>query len=177
MAIWVGKKATEFEVPPEGLHPAVCCDVVDLGIVDWGFGPQVKIRVVWQLEEANSKGKRFVVSAPYTPSLHEKSKLRPILEAWRGKKFTKEEIKKFNIELLLGANCQVMVTHNIKDGGDVYANVQAVVPPAKNAKKIYVDEDYTRVKDRPGYQEPNNAIAEESEEPQQSEDDDDVVPF
>jgi hypothetical protein len=154
MAIYVGTKQSDFEVPEEGLFPAVCCDIVEMGIVDWGYGPQVKIRIIWQLEETNSKGKRFTVSAPYTPSLHEKSKLRPILEAWRGKKFSKEEIKKFNIEALLGANCQVQVIHNIKDGGDKYANVQAVVPPARGAGKIYVDEDYVRVKDRPGYTPP-----------------------
>jgi hypothetical protein len=173
MAIYVGTKQSEFEVPDEGLYPAVCCDVVDMGLVDWGYGPQPKIRIIWQLEELTSKGKRFQVSAPFTPSLHIKSKLRPLLESWRGKKFSKEEEKKFNIEALLGANCQVSLVHNIKDGGEKYCNVQAVVPPAKGAPKLYVDSDYVRVKDRPGYKPP----FEEETEPEPQVEDEDRTPF
>src|ERR1700753_4211749 len=101
MPIYASKKG-DFDPAPEGLWPAVCCDVVDLGIVDWGFGPQVKIKICWQLEEEDPKtGERVFVSQTFTPSLHEKSKLRPILEAWRGKKFDKSELKQFDIEKLL----------------------------------------------------------------------------
>ena len=45
-------------------------------------------------------------------------------------------------------NCQVQVIHNIKDGGETYANVQAVVPPARNAAKMRVPDGYVRVVER-----------------------------
>jgi hypothetical protein len=149
MPIYVRKKESEYTVAPEGLWPAVCCDVVDLGIVQTPFGAQEKIQIRWQLEEVDEKtGKRFLIVQKYTPSLHEKSKLRPMLEAWRGRKFTKDEEREFDIEKLLGANCQLQIIHNIKDEGQVYANVQAVVPMPRNATKLRVSDDYVRVAQR-----------------------------
>lgn len=148
MPIYARKKETDFSPAPEGLWPAVCVDVVDLGIVNTPFGQQEKIQIRWQLEEKDPKtNKRYLIVQKYTPSLHEKSKLRPMLEAWRGKKFSKEEEKQFDIEKLLGANCQLQIIHNIKEEGQVYANVQAVVPQHRNAAKIR-PEDYIRVVER-----------------------------
>jgi len=150
MPIYAKKK--EYEVPPAGLHAAVCVDVVDLGIVQTSFGEQVKIKIVWQLAETNKKGYRFLVSQRYTPSLHKKSKLRPILESWRGKPFTSEDERQFDIESVLGANCQLSITHNASDDS-VYANVAAVVPKAHAAEKLFAL-DYTREIDRPDYKAP-----------------------
>jgi hypothetical protein len=148
MAIYARKKEGEYTVAPEGLWPAVCCDVYDLGIVKTQFGDQVKIEITWQLEEKDPQtGKRFLISQRYTPSLHEKSRLRPLLESWRGRKFTKDEEKEFDIEKLLGANCQLQLVHNIKDEGRTYANVQACVPYPKNVPRISV-EGYIRKVDR-----------------------------
>jgi hypothetical protein len=148
MPIYASKKESDFSPAPEGLWPAVCVDVVDLGIVQTAFGAQVKIQIRWQLEEKDPKtNKRYLVVQSYTPSLHEKSKLRPLLESWRGKKFSADEVKQFDVEKLLGANCQLQIIHNIKDEGRVYANVQAAVPAHRNAAKLR-PEDYIRVIER-----------------------------
>jgi hypothetical protein len=148
MPIYARKKEGEYTVAPEGLWPAVCCDVFDLGVQATPWGEQIKIEISWQLEEKDPQsGRRYLISQRYTPSLHEKSRLRPMLEAWRGCKFTKDEEREFDIEKLLGANCQLQIIHNIKDEGRTYANVQAVVPPAKGSIKLRV-EDYTRRIDR-----------------------------
>jgi hypothetical protein len=149
-------------------------DVVDLGLVETGFGPQVKIKIVWQLAENSKKGYRFLVSGRFTPSLHKKSKLRPILESWRGKAFTPAEEKKFDIESVLGKNCELNITHNVTDDG-VWANVVAVLPPAKNAEKLFA-QDYEREIHREGY------VAPPQPEPEEEEPDFDVegseeVPF
>ena len=146
MPIYARKKEVEYDPAPEGLWPAVCVDVFDLGIQDYGFGPQEKIEITWQLEEKNAKtGKRFQVAQRYTPSLHEKSRLRPMLEAWRGRKFTKDEEREFDIEKLLGANCQLQIIHNVRDEGRTYANVQAVVPQAKGTTKLRPEEYIRRI--------------------------------
>lgn len=148
MAIYARKKEGDYTVCPEGLYQAVCVDVFDLGLKDYGYGPQPKIEITWQLEERDPKtNKRYLIFANYTPSLHEKSRLRPMLEAWRGKKFTKDEEREFDIEKLLGANCQLQIIHNIKDEGKTYANVQAVVPLHKGTPRI-LGEDYIRRIDR-----------------------------
>lgn len=153
MSIIAKKKKTEFTPAPEGLHSAVCCDVVDLGIVESQWGSAHKVQIRWQLEEKDAKtDKPFMVVSKYTLSLHEKSRLRPMLEAWRGRKFTNDELDGFDLEALIGVNCQVQVIHDIKDDGGVWANVQAVVPPPKNGIKLRVSDDYVRVQDRPDEQ-------------------------
>jgi hypothetical protein len=84
----------------------------------------------------------------YTLSLHEKANLRRELETWRGKKFTAEEGEGFDLEKLLGANCQLQVIHNEKDDGTVYANVQAIVPAGRGLEKLSIPPDYVRAINR-----------------------------
>lgn len=168
MAIYARAPETTFETCPEGLHHAVCCDVVDLGLQTTRFGEAHKVQIRWQTEEPDSRGKRFVVRQMYTLSLHEKSNLRHALEAWRGKKFTADELKGFDLEKLLGVNCQIQVVHNLSGDGKTYANVQAVVPAPKGALKLVI-EDYTRERDRAKQQ--GTATDEASAEA------DDAVPF
>jgi len=139
----------DYTPAPEGLHQAVCIDVVDLGIQKTQFGDQVKIEVRWVIEEIDPKTqKQYMVLRRFTPSLHKKASLRAVLESWRGRKFTDEELKGFDIEKLIGANCQLQVCHNISSDGDTYANVQACVPIAKNAPKMAIPQDYIRVAER-----------------------------
>lgn len=150
MPIYATTKESDYEVAPEGLMDAVCIDVVDLGIVDskkWGPGP--KIKIIWELEEKDSKGRPFRVNRRFTPSLADKSHLKPFLEAWRGKKFTPEEKKQFDIEKLIGVPCQLSIAHNLGDEGQVWPNVQACVQPRRNSQKLRPSTDYVREKDRP----------------------------
>ena len=69
------------------------------------------------------------------------------LEAWRGKKFTEKEREGFDVEKLIGVCGQVQVIHNIKDDGEVWANVQTCVPYPKNTPMLRAEE-YTREIDR-----------------------------
>lgn len=138
----------EFTPAPEGLHQAVCVDVVDLGLQDTPWGSKQKVDLRWQIDQQNEEtGKPFLVTKRYTLSLNEKATLRQHLEAWRGKKFTQEELGGFDLERLLGVNGQVQVVHNLADDGRVFANVQAVVPLGKGMTKIR-PQDYVRVCER-----------------------------
>lgn len=149
MPIIARKPESNFAPCPEGLHHAVCVDVVDLGVLQTTFGDKHKVRLVWQIEDENpDTHRRFDARKQYNLSLHEKATLRKDLESWRGRKFTDEELKGFDLEKLLGANCQIQVVHDIGDEGKVYANVQAVVPAPKHTPKI-APLDYTREKDKP----------------------------
>jgi hypothetical protein len=148
MPIIAKENKTEYSTAPEGLYSAVCCDVVDLGVQTspWGEAHQIQIR--WQLEDLDPKtNKPYLMMRKYRLSLHKKSALRPMLETWRGKKFTPEELEGFDIERLIGANCQIQVLHNIATDGKTYANVQACMTAAKGASKLEV-RDYVRVAER-----------------------------
>ena len=148
MAIIARDGGGDFTPAPEGLHEAVCVDVVDLGMVESQWGTKPKVRIVWQIDARDEKGRRFQVVRQFTISLNEKSALRPFLEAWRGRKFTADELDGFDLEKLIGVGCQVQVVHDISAQGKTWANVQAVVPLSKSAVKM-APEDYVRVCDRP----------------------------
>ena len=150
MSLVLKREKTSYTPAPEGLHSAVCCDVEDLGEVDSPWGKKPTVKIYWQIEENNpdNENKPFIVSQRYNASLHEKSNLRKMLEAWRGKKYSDEELEAVDLEKLIGINCQVQVQHNIAGEGGVYANVTAVVPSSKTGVRLRVSQDYVRRRDR-----------------------------
>ena len=149
MAIIAKNKKSDFTPAPEGLWQAVCVDVVDKGMQKTPWGENHKVDIRWVISETMvNTGQPFMVNKRYTLSLHEKSNLRRDLEMWRGKKFTGDESDAFDLERLLGANCQIQVIHNSSDDGTVYANVQAIVPAGRGSTKIPIPSDYIRAKDR-----------------------------
>jgi hypothetical protein len=148
MPIYAREPESKFTPCPEGLHQAVCVDVIDLGSVLTAWGDKPKVRVIWQVEEIEAAtNQRYEVRGMYTLSLSEKSNLRKHLESWRGKKFTPLELRGFDLEHLIGVNCQIQVIHNISDDGRTFANVQAIVPANPKAPKL-IPEGYTRQRDR-----------------------------
>lgn len=148
MPLIIKDEQKEYPLPPEGLHQAVCVDVIDKGEMETMYGPKHKLDVRWQLDADDPTGRPFQVMKRYTASLHEKSTLCKDLEGWRGKRFTKKEKEGFDVEHMIGANCQVQVVHNLSDDGRKWANVQAVVPLGKGMTPIAA-RDYTRQQDRP----------------------------
>ena len=151
MSIIARGSKSEFTPAPEGLWLGVCCDVVYLGVQEYQWKDEEpkllhKVEIRWQLEEI--AGKPFIVSRQFTLSLHEKAKLRQVLESWRGKKFSPEELEGFDLEKLIGSTCQIQIVHNLGSRGGIFANVQAVVTKPKGAQNLLVDESYIRMKDR-----------------------------
>lgn len=146
--------------PPEGLHCAVCCDVVDLGEVQTEWGMKNRVRLIFQLaifkedgveEELNhdfDPPRRFEVRRDFGLSLSEKSALRPFLESWRAKRFSPAELEGFDLERLVGVSCQLQLIHNITEQGKTFANIQAAVPLGRGQLKLHVSQDYVRMKDR-----------------------------
>lgn len=120
----------DFEMTPEGTYIGRCIKVIDLGTQtatgQYGTKQQKKVMVQWELLDGAKMqdGKPFAVAQFYTASLHEKSQLRKDLEAWRGKKFTAEELEGFDLSQVLGAYCMIQVVHS-QDGQ--YANVNAIM--------------------------------------------------
>src|SRR5208337_1405024 len=105
----------------------------------------------------------------YTLSLHEKAALRKDLESWRGRTFTEEELKGFDVENVLDVPCLLNVIHN-GTSGTVYANVSGIMKLPKSMQPIK-GRDYVRVQDR----EPKRSDAAPA--PDWGEITDDDVPF
>jgi len=155
---------------PQGLHVAVCCDVWDIVTEErsqqWGGGLRDVVRLVWEIDEIGPDGKPFTISQKYTASLHEKARLRHDLESWRGRAFTEEELHGFDLEKVLGVNCQINVVHATKDK-KTYANIASIVPLAKGQARIAVSKDFVRKRDR----------KEDTKQREPGQDDEDSAPF
>lgn len=147
----------DFPLAPEGLHPAVCADVWEIWTEQqderFGGGLVDKTRMIFQIDQTYKDEKtgdalRYEVAPMFTASLHEKANLRKFLKSWRGRDFTEEELKNFDLENVVSVNCQIQVIHNISGKGKKYANVAAIVPPRKGDEKLLVTSDFIRKKDR-----------------------------
>jgi len=148
MPIYAREPESKYAACPEGLYQAVCVDVIDLGTMVTQWGDKPKVRIVWQTEDEDPQtGRRYEVRGLYTLSLSEKSNLRKHLESWRGRKFTSLELRGFDLENLIGANCQIQIVHAISDQGKTFANVQAIVPANAKAPKVAAV-GYVRERDR-----------------------------
>ena len=82
------------------------------------FGKQVnKVRITWELPTElkvfnPDKGEQpQAISKEFTLSMHEKSSLRAFLTSWRGKGFTEDEAKAFDVTKLLGVPCMLSIVH------------------------------------------------------------------
>jgi hypothetical protein len=140
--------AGDFEMTPEGVFTGRCFKIIDLGTQttngQYGTKEQHKVMVSWELigkdDPRMEDGRPFSVSQFYTVSLHEKAKLRKDLEAWRGRKFTAEELAGFDLGTVIGAYCLIQVVHS-EDGK--YANVQTIMaykgdkPEAVNPNVVF----------------------------------------
>ncbi|HYE41264.1 MAG TPA: hypothetical protein VEB23_15100 [Ramlibacter sp.] len=131
-----------FKRVPAGVHIGRCYSLIDLGTQEtsgqFGTKLQHKIKIGWELFGEDEQGQPLVVevdgkslpmtiSKSYTVSLHEKSALRKDLAAWRGKDFTEEEARAFDVSKLLGAYCMVNVTTS-ETNGKTYSNVAGLTP-------------------------------------------------
>lgn len=149
MSLIARRASTTRAIAPEGLHPAVCVDVQNLGLVLTAYGAKHKVRLVWQLDLETDEGRRYEVARVYTLSLHERAALRKDLESWRGRAFTAVELNGFDVEKLLTVNCQLQVVQRLGDDGTLFANVAVVLPPAKGVAKL-APRDFVRLQDRAG---------------------------
>ena len=150
MALIVKESDQKYEPAPPGLHRAVCVDVEDMGTIltpfknkDGSDKYQHKVCIVWQTEMKNKEGKRFEVRGWYTATLGEDSNLRKALESWRGRPFSSAELAGFDLETVIGANCQINVTQKKTENNRTRAILTAIVPADKSRPKL-VPEGYKR---------------------------------
>jgi hypothetical protein len=80
-------------------------------------------------------GRPFVVSSYYTLSLSPSSTLRAILEQWRNRPFTLDELNGFDLKNILGQFCMVSILNQKGNDGKNYCKVQSVSPVPAVIKK------------------------------------------
>lgn len=125
----------ERELHPEGLFPAVCILMANIGTQRTPYQNEDGTDKVQKKIVLGFETEKGVISRELTMSIGEKSNLRAILESWRGKKFTAEELEGFDPSVLLGKPCTVQVMHNDKG---TFANISNVLPKTGDFKATKV---------------------------------------
>ena len=148
-----------FKPHPEYTGPAVLVDVTPLKTVQTQYGPKEKFRFVFETGETKDDGTPWCVwSAPFTPSYHENSALRPFLRKWMGRELSPAEVEKFDLEEMVGRPAHITVIHEHSEG-EVYANI-ALITPDKSAEPLTPSGKFVRMKDRPAAPAGNGAGAQ-----------------
>src|SRR5690349_4605229 len=114
---------SDFDPVPEGSHPAVCDMLVDLGLQEttgkFAGKIQHKVYLRWQIPSLRLSYEKdgekiegpMTIGSRFTVSLHEKAALRKLLQQWRGRAFTPDELRKFDVTSVVGAPCLISVSH------------------------------------------------------------------
>jgi len=157
-----------FKKVPPGVYVARCYSLIDMGtqVTDGQYGSkeQHKIRIGFEIFgdddagnpltiDMDGKMMPLTISKTYTLSLHEKAGLRKDLAAWRGRDFTDEEAKAFDVSKLMGVYCMLNITTS-ENNGKTYTNIAGITPlpqALKNAKPAAIHDNVTFDLDQPDW--------------------------
>ena len=140
------EEGSSFIPVPPGMHLARCYRIVDLGTQESTYMGNIKHvpRVLFQFEVHSedtegkplltSSGEPMTVSKTFTLSLAEKATMRRDLQTWRGKEFTKEELRGFELKNVLGQWAMITVAEN-ESNGKTYTNIANINPVPATIKK------------------------------------------
>lgn len=139
VALIASDSGGNFKPVPAGTHIARCYRVIDLGTQETNYQGDIKaqrkVLIAWELfgeDEAGDPlqtddGMPLIISKRYTLSLGKNARLRADLEAWRGRAFTDQELKGFDITALLGKHCMLNVIQE-SNNGKTYSNIASLTP-------------------------------------------------
>lgn len=133
------EEGLKIEALEAGVYMGTCKAIIDLGLqFNEKFNKTAqKVMIVWAIVGEKvligDEEKDRTISKEYTVSLGEKANLTKDLEAWRGKKFTQEELMGFDLINILNKSCQLNIIKEERNGKE-YNNINAIMPLAKGQK-------------------------------------------
>ena len=92
-----------------------------------------------------AKGDPMTVSKNFTVTLAEKSTLRKDLQTWRGKDFTADELRGFELKNVLGQWAMISVVET-ENNGNTYTNIANINPVPATIKKNGLPEGKNELK-------------------------------
>ena len=150
-------KGGDFKSLEPGNYPAACDQVVLFGYqrTEWEGKAklQEKLYIRWQIPSVRVQDKDgndlpAIIGRTYVNSMFKLAWLRRHLESWRGKPFTEEEERGFDIKKLLGVPCLVQVVAYERQDGSHRTKVDAVtqlprgmVAPQVEGATVFFDAD------------------------------------
>lgn len=146
-----------FTPVPPGMHLARCYRVVDLGTQKSEYLGTVKhlpkVMIQFEVHGEDENGKAIVtaknepmtISKNFTLSLAEKATLRKDLQTWRGREFTAEELRGFELKNVLGAWAMISVIKSPGNNGKEYTNIAAIMQVPPQIKKAGLPEGFNKL--------------------------------
>lgn len=120
-----------------GTYPGICTGIIDLGMQYSKAFNKEQHQVVLKFElpgeqvEINGKLENRNVYETYTFSFNEKSNLRKMLQSWRGKAFSEEELQGFDLEKVLGLPCFISIINETSTSGNSFSKIAGISKPPK----------------------------------------------
>lgn len=145
---------SSFTPVPPGMHLARCYRIVDLGTQKSEYQGQIKhlskIMIQFEVHGEDEQGKPLVtpkgepmtISKNYTLSLAEKATLRKDLQTWRGRDFTSDELRGFELKNVLNAWAMLSVAKSVGNNGKEYTNIMSVNPVPVTIKRAGLPEGF-----------------------------------
>ncbi len=143
MAINATNNGVKRELIPANNYIARCYQMIHIGTLSEVIQgkPTVvnKVRIGWELptelkvfKEENGE-QPLVISKEFNLSMNEKSNLRKALASWRGKDFTEDEAKCFDVSKLIGVPCMLNIIHkpSKSDPTKIYEEIGSISPMPK----------------------------------------------
>lgn len=152
-----------FTPVPPGMYLARCYRIVDLGTQKSEYKGVMKSlrKVMLQFEVhgeddagnaiVTAKGEPMSISKNFTLSLAEKATLRTDLQTWRGKEFTADELRGFELKNVLGQWAMLNISKSLGNNGKEYTNIatinsvpkqlRATLPVASNKVAMFTIDD------------------------------------
>jgi hypothetical protein len=146
-----------FKPVTPGMHLARCYRIVDTGTQKSEFQGQIKHlqKVMIQFEVhgedengdslVTEKGEPMSISKNFTLSLAEKATLRKDLQAWRGRDFTTDELRGFELKNVLGAWAMITVAKSLGNNGKEYTNIMSINPVPVAIKKAGLPQGFNKL--------------------------------
>ena len=144
MAINATTDTIQRDPIPAGNYQARCYSMIHIGTIEGEYmgekKKQNKVNITFELPTElkvfkEDKGEQpCVISKEYTLSMYDKSSLRKDLAGWRGKDFTEDEAKCFDISVLIGKPCMLNIIHKTSGKGNVYATIASISSIPKGLK-------------------------------------------
>jgi hypothetical protein len=92
-----------------------------------------------------AKGEPMSISKNFTLSLADKATMRKDLQAWRGRDFTPEELRGFELKNVLGAWAMITASKALGGNGKEYTNIVSINPVPVAIKKAGMPEGFNKL--------------------------------
>lgn len=140
-----------------GMHLARCYRIVDMGTQKSEYQGKVnhlqKVMIQFEVhgeddngnELVTAKGEPMSISKNFTLSLAEKATLRKDLQTWRGRDFTSDELRGFELKNVLGAWAMITAAKSVGNNGKDYTNIVSINPVPVAIKKAGLPEGFNKL--------------------------------